>query len=251
MSTPPKTPREEVTRAIARIVQRRADVDDRNRDLLPDAPDAEPRDVLTYLMRYSGNNIPTRVKHADAKDALVLCNHLWWEQRRLEWHFLKAGVASGVFLAELGRLVGVGKQGAKDRLDRLTALLQHDEGPDEKYMRRRRREAHDGQHRTDQLSPEMLWLTTHWDEIVSVATGLDAEASRLNLDQEDRDWLDELMREVEEYNLSRQIITMLGIATADLRVADPVVALPTRQPHRIHRLLAQADTLRSAFAKIG
>lgn len=119
---------------MVRIARRRAKVDDRDREKLPDSPESDPRDVLDYLRKYSGSNIPRWVLQADVCDALTLNNWLWWEDRRRELHFLKAGGDRGLFLSQLGAQVGVGKQGVLDRIDRLEALLRHDR-PDEKIAR--------------------------------------------------------------------------------------------------------------------
>jgi len=46
MGTRPMVHRTEVGRAIVMIARRRAKVDDRHRDLLPDLEDSDPREVL-------------------------------------------------------------------------------------------------------------------------------------------------------------------------------------------------------------
>jgi hypothetical protein len=248
VSTRPRVHREEVAAAILRIARRRAKIDDRSRDLLPDAPDSDPREVLDYLMHHSGNNIPQVVRLQDVKDALVLTNWLWWEDRRRELYFLKAGVESGMFLAELGGLVGVGKQGVKDRIDRLTALLHRDGRPDEKILRRERRAAREQEQTEGRPSPELAWLAANWGDLKAVITGLNDQAYRHGLSDSDREWLDELMIDVDEERVNRQTMVMLGLATSDIRVSAAVVGLPNRRPHEIHRLLQRADQLRSAFA---
>src|ERR1700693_3749589 len=123
MASRPKVHRSELSRAIAK---RRAKVDDGDREMLPDSPHADPREVLDYLRKYSGRDIPRWVLQADVCDALTLNNWLWWEDRRRELQFLKAGRDRGLFLAQLGTQVGVGKQGVVDRIDRLEALLRYD-----------------------------------------------------------------------------------------------------------------------------
>ena len=45
-------------RGRSMIARRRAKVDDRHRDLLPDSEDADPREVLDYLRKFSGSDIP-------------------------------------------------------------------------------------------------------------------------------------------------------------------------------------------------
>src|ERR1700748_3795024 len=99
------------------ISRRRVKVDDRNREKLPDSPDSHPREILDCLRQYSGGDIPLWVLQADVSDALTLNNWLWWEDRRRELHFLRAGRDRGIFLAQLGAQVGVGKQGVVDRID--------------------------------------------------------------------------------------------------------------------------------------
>ncbi|MFI5736187.1 hypothetical protein ACIA49_39095 [Kribbella sp. NPDC051587] len=254
MSTPPKVSRLEVVEAVRRIASRRAQVDDRSRDRLPDAPDSAPLEVLDYLVRYSGNNIPMWVRRADALDALVLTTFVWWEQRRLELRFLEAGKASGEYLAVLGGKLGVGRQGAQDRIDRSTALLRYaDVGPDEKFIRKERRAQRADQVVPVSLSPEELWIAARRDELVAVISGLDEEADHHGLDgDEQRGWLDELVLDVGEEHLTPRTMTMLGLAVDELRVAEPILALPSvRHRHRIHDLLRDADVLRSDFAGLG
>ena len=130
MATRPKVHRSELARAIEMIAKRRAKVDDLHRDRLPDSPDSDPREVLDYLRKYSGPDIPRWVLQADVCDALTLNNWLWWEDRRRELHFLKAGRDRGLFLTQIGAQVGVGKQGVLDRIDSATAAR--------RFARRRR-----------------------------------------------------------------------------------------------------------------
>lgn len=253
MSTPPRPSKEEVASAIQSIAARRVKIDDRSRDRLPDAPDSEPREVLRYLASHSGNNIPHKVRKADVQDAIVLINFLWWEHRRLELHFLEAGIATDYYLAQLGGMVGVkSKQGTRDRIDRLKALLRFDRGrPDEKIMRGLRRKDRQAAAGTQRQTPEFAWLTAKLPELTSVIEGLDTEASRHGLTDNERSWLDELVLDVREQHVTRETITMLGLATADLRLADAVLALSSQRPHRIHELLRRADALRSDFAGLG
>ena len=119
MAIRPKVHRSELGVAIVRIARRRDKVEDRHREKLPDSPESDPREVLDYLRKYSGPDIPRWVLQADVCDALTLNNWLWWEDRRRELHFLKAGRDRGLFLSQLGAQVGVGKQGVLDRIDRL------------------------------------------------------------------------------------------------------------------------------------
>lgn len=247
MSTRPRVHQTELSEAIQRVAARRAKVDDRHRESLPDAPDASPHLVLDYLRRHSGADIPQWVRQADVCDALTMNNWLWWEDRRRELHFLRAGVERGLFLAQIGSQVGIGKQGVRDRIDRLEALLRYDH-PDEKLIRRERRQERDTR---EQRSPEVAWLAAKREELLDVIGGLVAEADRYGLGDDDREWIDELAVDVHEARLTPATLTMLGLATAELRTAEPVLALPAQRPSRVHELLQRADALRGDFASIG
>lgn len=247
MTIRPKVHRSEIGRAIVMIARRRAKVDDSNREMLPDSPDANPCEVLDYLRKFSGRDIPMWVLQADVCDALTLNNWLWWEDRRRELHFLKAGRDRGLFLAQLGAQVGVGKQGVVDRIDRLEALLRFDR-PDEKITRSSRRSRREVRQR---WSAEDAWLSAHRDELVGVITGLVGQADRYDLEDEDREWVDELAIDARDDNLSRATMVILGLAAAELRTAPAVVRLDSTRPYGVHTLLARADSLRSRFAELG
>ena len=201
----------ELERAIARIAKRWAKVEDRNRELLPDSDDSDPREILDYLRKYSGSDIPRWVVQADVCDALTLNNWLWWEDRRRELHFLKAGRDRGLILAQLGAQVGVGKQGVVDRIDRLEALLRYDR-PDEKITRGARRSKREARER---FPAEEAWLNAHREELVSIITGLVGEADRYKVDDEDREWVDQLALDARDDELTPATMVILGLATAE------------------------------------
>ena len=119
-----------------------------------------------------------------------LNNWLWWEDRRRELFFLKAGRARGVFLSQLGAQVGVGKQGLLDRVDRLEALLRFDR-PDEKLTRAARQAARAADHRR---LVETRWIDEHRAELLRVIEALVHQADRYQILDEDREWIDELGR---------------------------------------------------------
>lgn len=230
------------------IASRRTKVDDRHREKLPDAPDSDPREVLDYLCRYSGSDIPSWVLQADVSDALTLNNWLWWEDRRRELHFLKAGKDRGLFLSQIGAQVGVGKQGVQDRIDRLEAMLSFDR-PDEKISRSARRSAREARQRH---AAETAWLAAHRGELLKVIDGIIAQADRYELDGEERDWIDELAADGhEEGGLSPATMIILGLAAAELRTAGAVLALEGTRPYLVHTVLARAERLRGEFAAIG
>lgn len=237
--------RENLQLAIVRIARRRATVDDRDRERLPDAPGSDAREVLDYLRRYSGQHLPRWVLQADVCDALTLNNWLWWEDRRRELHFLKAGRDRGVFLSQLGAQVGVGKQGVLDRIDRLEALLRYDR-PDEKLTRAARRAERE---RCGRLPAEAAWLAARRDELRAVMAGLVDQADRFGV--EERDWIDELEIDGREDDITPATMVVLGLAAAELRTAPAVVGVQATRPATVHIVLARADDLRSQFAELG
>jgi hypothetical protein len=247
MATRPKVHRSELERAIAMIAKRRAKVEDPDREMLPDAPHSDPREVLDYLRKFSGHHIPRWVLQSDVCDALTLNNWLWWEDRRRELHFLKAGRDRGLFLSQLGAQVGVGKQGVLDRIDRLEALLRYDR-PDEKIIRCARRSEREARQRRP---VEHSWLDAHRDELVAVIAGLVGQADRYEIDGEDREWLDQLAIDARDDDLTPATMVILGLAGAELRTAPAVLALDNTRPYAVHTLLARADGLRSRFAEVG
>jgi hypothetical protein len=247
MGTRPMVHRTEVGRAIVMIARRRAKVDDRHRDLLPDSEDSDPREVLDYLRKFSGPDIPLWVLQAEVSDALTLNSWLWWEDRRRELFFLKAGRARGMFLSQLGAQVGVGKQGLLDRVDRLEALLRFDR-PDEKLSRAARQAARAADHRR---LAETRWIDEHRAELLRVIEDLVHQADRYRIVDEDREWIDELRVDARDGALVPTTMVLLGLAAAELRTWKAVVALDGSRPHGVHAVLTDADKLRSAFAALG
>jgi hypothetical protein len=245
VATRPKVHQSELESAIVRIARRRAKVGDRHREKLPDSPDSDPREVLDYLRKYSGPGVPLWVLQADVCDALTLNNWLWWEDRRRELHFLKAGRDRGLFLAQLGAQVGVGKQGVVDRIDRLEALLRYDR-PDEKISRASRRAARE---RSERLLDEQTWLSVRHDELAGVIADVVAQTDRF--DVQDREWVDELEIDGNDDDFSAATMVILGLATAELRTAPAVLSLDSGRPYAVHSVLARADQLRGQFAQLG
>ncbi|MEE6140652.1 hypothetical protein SKC41_30625 [Mycobacterium sp. 050128] len=245
MATRPKVHRSEVARAIARIASRRKKIDDRHREMLPDSPESDPREVLDYLQKHSGPHIPRWVLQADVCDALILNNWLWWDDRRRELYFLKAGRARGLFLSQIGSQVGVGKQGVLDRIDRLEALLQYDR-PDEKITRAARRAARERRHRCD---IEQAWIGAWRDELHQVISAVAQQAQDYAV--EDREWIDELEIDARDDDITSTTMVILGLAIAELRTAPALLALDNSRPRGVHRLLARADRLRAQFADLG
>jgi hypothetical protein len=213
--------------------------------MLPDSADSDPWQVLDYLRKYSGPDIPRWVLQADVCDALTLNNWLWWEDRRRELYFLKAGRDRGLFLSQLGAQVGVGKQGLIDRIDRLEALLRYDR-PDEKIARAARQSERE---RRDRTPSEEAWLTARRDELLTVITGFVQQADRFEIDE--RDWLEELEIDGREDDFTSSTMVILGLAAAELRTSPAILELDSTRPYTVHTLLSRADNLRSQFAELG
>jgi hypothetical protein len=246
VATRPKVHRAEVGRAVVMIAKRRAKVDDRNRELLPDSAESDPREVLDYLRRFSGPDIPAWVLQAEIADALTLNNWLWWEDRRRELYFLKAGRDRGIFLAQLGSQVGVGKQGVIDRIDRLEALLRFDR-PDEKITRAARRSAREARLRRP---VEDAWLQARRDELIGLIAEVVGQADRYEIVDDEREWVDQLAMDARDEELAPATMIILGLAAAELRTAPGVVALRSARPCAVHAVLAHADRLRTQFAAL-
>jgi hypothetical protein len=227
------------------IAKRRAKVDDPNRDRLPDSPDSDPREVLDYLQRYSTSGIPRWVLQADVCDALTLNNWLWWEDRRRELYFLRAGRDRGLFLTQIGAQVGVGKQGVVDRIDRLEALLRYDR-PDEKITRAARSSERQARERRP---TENAWLDARRDELSEVIFDMATEADRYGLAEEGREWLDELVIDGRAADRTPATMVILGMAAAELRTAPPILALDGVRPYAVHGVLRRAEHLRCLFAE--
>lgn len=231
MAIRPRVSRAELSRAITRIVNRRVKIDDPNREKLPDSPDADPREVLDYLLRYSGPEIPSDVKQADVADMLKLNNWLWWETQRRELQILKIGRTRGLFLSQLGAQLGVKKQGILDRIDRMEALLRHDR-PDEQISRDERRRKRQARQRHD---AEEAWLEAHQDQLLTLIERMVSHANRYGVDGDDPElgrWVDELAADARDHALTSTTMVILGLAVDELRSAPgswPSTA-PARMP---------------------
>ena len=139
------------------------------------------------------------------------------------------------------------KQGLRDRVDRLEALLRFDR-PDEKLTRAARQAARAADHRR---LVETRWIDDHRAELLRVIEALVHQADRYQILDEDREWIDELGRDARDDALVPTTMVLLGLAAAELRTWKGVVALGGSRPHRVHAVLTDADNVRSAFAALG
>jgi hypothetical protein len=139
------------------------------------------------------------------------------------------------------------KQGLRDRVDRLEALLRFDR-PDEKLTRAARQAARAADHRR---LVETRWIDEHRAEVLRVIEALVHQADRHRIGDEDREWIDELGLDARDDALVPITVVLLGLAAAELRTCPAVVALDGGRPHGVHAVLIDADNLRSAFALLG
>jgi hypothetical protein len=211
--------------------------------------------VLEYLTRYS-IGLPRWVAAADTLDALVLTTWLWWEDRRRERALLRRGMSLGLTHTELGRPLGITtRQGLRDRLDRLDALLAFDR-PDEQLTRDTRREAR----RSD---PRQAWLDDHREQVHQVLTTLLAQAARIAPadtasgkephacgieDPHEEGWLAELRADVDELNISPATLSILGLVLGPLRITAHRADLAGS--HGLHRAIRACDALRADMARV-
>ncbi|MDR7304610.1 hypothetical protein [Haloactinomyces albus] len=235
MRTPPRVTRQELEAAVQRIHSRRSKVDDQNRELLGN----DPASTLDYLRKYTDRDIPSWVRQADVADCLILHVWTWWEDRRRERALLRAGLREGMFLSQLGAPLGISsRQGVRDALDRLEALLEYDR-PDEKITRDARRVKQSSDAR-------QAWIDDNLDEVRTAAARLLAYSNMVT--DEDTEWFEELQADYEADAWTPASLTVLGLASGELR-ASPVVCELDEQ-HAVHRALRYADGLRSAFSTI-
>lgn len=235
MRTPPRVNHVEVETALRRIYARRVKVDDPNLEHLG----SEPADVLDYLRKYAGADIPSWVRQADIADGLVLHVWTWWEDRRRERALLRAGLREGMFLSQLGAPLGISsRQGVRDALDRLDALLEYDR-PDEKISRDARRSVQINDGRQE-------WIARNLDRIRTGVARLLAYSDLVSEDE--NDWFEELRADYGADIWTPASLTILGLAAEELR-ASPVVC-EMSEGHAVHRALRGADDLRRSFSAV-
>lgn len=233
MTTRPIVTSTERDVTVERIIERRRQVDDRDREMISD----DPRELLLYLRKHHGPNIPLWVQAGDVLDSLTLDNWLWRADRMRLLDDLLHGRKIGLSLAQLGKPLGIGTpQGCQDLIDRLTALRERGR-PDEQLTREARRAARNlpgGAGGTD-------WVTAHHAELVALAEDLAAQAL---VWQVQRDWLNDLAEDLAEDTWS---LGVLNLAVAELRTAPAVLALTGHHP--VHKVLHRADVLRTSWSQ--
>jgi hypothetical protein len=240
MTTPPRITTNELVETIQHIRRRHVAANDPTWGLIT----TDPRDVLDYLADYAHNPAnPEGVRSADAVDRITLTVWLWWDDRRRERDALRDALHL-LHASQVGAALGMTtRQGARDRLDRLDALLRYDR-PDEKLTRDARREAASLARHGDARA---AWIATHHVALDDAATRLLDAADRHQVAE--REWLDELAADQARGAWTPGSIGVLGLAITEIRTAPTVLALPGH--HTVFRALAAADRIRADFARIG
>jgi hypothetical protein len=246
VSTPPRITAVERDAAIARIDRRHARIDDPRRSELG----FEPREVIAFILDRGPAGVPRWVSAADHLDAVVLSTWCWWEDRRTERRLLRQALHLGTSLAELGAPLGIRtRQGMRDRLDRLEALLTYDR-PDEQLTRIARRDVAHRDGRQD-------WIDAHHEEIRAALLALQAQTIRVlsesssdgDPDQEEaRGWLDELNADYRDDAVTPATLAVAGLAVGELRGLLAVQALDQRHP--LLAVLREIDQLRARIAPV-
>lgn len=253
MATPPRITDAERDAAITRIVERHDRIDDPRRSELG----SDPRDVVTFVLNRGPAGVPRWVQAADHHDAVVLSSWCWWEERRRERRLLRQGITLGLSATELGAPLGIrSRQGVRDRLDRLDALLTSDR-PDEQLGREARRAARQrdagqnwlDQHRSE-VRPVLLALVGQARWLLAVAEGAEqttpgGDSAPAGAD-DIRDWAEELGIDCEDDLLTPATLALAGLLAAELRAHPSTMALDHR--HRLRTVLTQVEGLRASLA---
>jgi hypothetical protein len=161
----------------------------------------------------------------------------------------------GLTHTELGRPLGITtRQGLRDRLDRLDALLAYDR-PDEQLVRDTRREAR----RSD---PRQAWLDAHKDYVHRVLANLLDQAEQFAAvestsgpDQrhdaaytaDEQDWLAELRADITDHNVTPATVSILGLVLGPLRITAHEADLAGS--HGLPRAIRACDALRADLAR--
>ncbi len=221
--------------------------------------------MLSHLRQHSPTDLPDWIARADALDAHTLVIAAWWSHCRDELYFLRAGVADGLYLDQLGAALGLGpdarpadptqqqprhrsrtgrgdpQQPGRERLATLTDLLCYDEF-DADLSRSARRAT-----TLDPADPRWAWLSACRPALLDAVHGLVTASLRHHVDE--HPWLDELVADQTENALTPATVAVLGLAAGEIRTARPVVEL--RTAHMVHRTLYAVDRLRAHFSGIG
>lgn len=200
---PPVTDRERDA-ALARITTRHLRREDTRWSEANSDSDTAAYDVLAYLRRRH-TQLPVGLAADNVWDELTLSAWIYWDQRRRERELLHRALYLGLSLSDVGRYLGITtRQGTRDHLDRLDALLAEyahiratptqaatgdgatdplarfpgttraSRGADVHTTRARRATTRHRPTRTD-------WITTHHDRIRTVITAVLTHTARISI----------------------------------------------------------------------
>lgn len=230
MAIPPPVTAAAAQAAIARIVERRARIDDPHAWRLSD----DPAEVLLYLRKYS-SGIPAAVAQADVHDAVVLRQRLYWLGEEAELWLLERASRFGVPLSALAPALGVATRQAVHQRLRLA---------------QRKREVFSGQPHPgvvgardqEERSTERAWLDRHREEVLALSAEAVAHRHLGTLDAQE--WLDEVARDVKESAVTPGNFQTLRIALGDLATSPAVLEDP---PATVVQLLKRWSQLYEDF----
>lgn len=217
MATPRRVTLTEAQQAVQRITARRHEIDDKHRDLLSD----DPADVLVYLRRHSGREVPARVREQDVHDGLIISTYLWWRHAEDELWLLESAEILKVPRRSVGALLRIKTgQGVIDRRDRLRAMLGPLGVPSEKLWR---------EHRGSPTDPRQRWLDAH-RRAISEITKVVLNSAELVADDDVAADLDDLSRNEKADTFTPGCFVELLLAGQDLQALPAVRELQPGHP---------------------
>ena len=241
---------------------------------------SEAREVLSYV-RSRHAALPRALTSAIAGDQLVLSAWVYWDERRRERDLLKRVLREGKSLAEVGAFLGIRtRQGMRDYLDRLDALLAEHErstatvispatgdgatDPLRRYGSRTRAERGADVHATrekraaSRLKPTReLWIERNHQRIQAAVRALLEQCARIGVHPHASDdddlaelgdyltWLEEDLRHGE---FDQGTFGSLGLALVDLRPHPSVIELSAN--HGLRLAIRAVDQLRADYADL-
>ncbi|WP_367139712.1 hypothetical protein [Saccharothrix sp. HUAS TT1] len=244
--------------------------------------------MLRYMRMHASPRIPDWVLRAEAAYAHPLINRLWWEDQIETLDWMRTGQRRGMFLSEIAHATGMrSREGARQRMDRLEALLQfarpYLDGvlvyrlPAEPKPWQRSRPPIDvdalaERRRIERATAvERRWVEAHHDELVALSKAFTEEADRYGLlpardavfdevtgdvvedeDDGERYHIDQLAADVRNEDVTPGSVARLGLAVTELRTAPKVLELDVPRPTLpVFDVLRRADRLRKDFADLG
>jgi hypothetical protein len=207
--------------------------------------------VLSYLRKHPADQEDGWFARAEVADALILVLARYWEHRRQELHWLRAGIRLGLPRRLLSEPLGLGthlrsedgnpSSALPERLQSLSDVLEYDDaGADLSRSNRRSQALEPG-------DPRAVWLHSRRREIADAIGNMLTCAAQFGADEDP--WVAELAGDLRDDHLSSGTFAVWGLVTAGIRSSRSVAALRTTR--NVHRWLRTADLLRSEFSNVG